>query len=139
SHWMFDGTGLGDGDLLGEAEGIMGYETDAAVCDAGGKPIAPTPSNFVIVASATLDDWQDIPGRQATMGMYRKNERGVVMAAGTTGWGQGLRSDAGNVHRVTANLVNCLRYRFDDGNLLRYVDENRDGTGDIGGGELIWR
>jgi hypothetical protein len=139
SHWMFDGTGLEQGQLLGETEGIMGYETDAAVYDSHGEPMAPTATDFVTVANANLTDWQDLEGRQATMGMYRKAGRGVVMAAGTTGWGQGLRTHAGDVHRVTANLVNCLRYRFDDGNLLQYRDANRDGTGDVGGGEIVWR
>jgi N,N-dimethylformamidase beta subunit-like, C-terminal/Tachylectin len=139
SHWMLEGTGLEQGQLLGEAEGIMGYETDAAVYDSHGKPVAPTPANFVTVANANLVDWQDLEGRQATLGVYRRNEQGVVMAAGTTGWGQGLRTNTGNVHRVTANLVNCLRYRFDDGNLLLYRDANRDGTGDVGGGEIVWR
>ncbi|HKE41756.1 MAG TPA: N,N-dimethylformamidase beta subunit family domain-containing protein [Casimicrobiaceae bacterium] len=139
SHWVFDGTGLHQGDLLGEAEGIMGYETDAAVCNNAGNPIAPTPSDFMILANATLDDWRDVDGRQATMGMYLKNDRGVVFAAGTTGWSQGLRSNAGNVQRVSQNLVNCLRYRFGEGDLLRYIDHNRDGTADVGAGEIIWR
>ena len=139
SHWIFEETGLQQGELLGEAEGIMGYETDAAVYDSNGKPMAPTPADFVTVANANLVDWQDMEGRQATMGMYRKNGRGVVMAAGTTGWGQGLRTSAGNVHQVTTNLVNCLRYAFDDGNLLLYRDAKRDGTGDVGGGDIVWR
>ena len=139
SHWALEGTDLQQGQLLGDAEGIMGYELDAAVYDTHGQPLAPTPANFVTVASANLADWLDLPGRQATMGMYRKNEQGVVVATGTTGWGQGLRTNTGNVHRVTANLVNCLRHRFDDGNLRLYRDANRDGTGDVGGGEIVWR
>jgi hypothetical protein len=139
SHWMLDGTGLDQGELLGETEGIMGYETDATVCNSNGDAIPPTPADFVTVATANLVDWKDADGRRATMGMYRKNERGVVMAAGTTGWGQGLRTDTGNVHRVTTNLVNCLRFRFDDGNLLLYRDANLDLSGDVGGGEIVWR
>jgi hypothetical protein len=139
SHWMFEGTGLAQGDLLGEAEGIIGYEADAAVYDLNGNPTAPTPSDFVTVANANLAEWLDFSGRTATMGLYRRNGRGVVVNVGTTGWGQGLLADTGNVHRVTANLVNCLRFPFDSGNLLRYRDANLDGTGDVGGGETVWR
>jgi hypothetical protein len=143
SHWMLAGTGLEQGATLGGDEGIIGYECDAALRNPDGTPIEPTPPDFVTVAAADLPDWVDSPGF-ATMGLYRKNDNGVVMTASTTGWGQGLGAGTGNVDRVTRNLVDRLRWRFgvfyavsSDGRLWWYRDQTADGTGDVAGGRVI--
>ena len=143
SHWMLAGTGLEMGAPLGEEEGIIGYECDAALRSPDGSPIEPTPASFVTVAAADLPHWVDSPGF-ATMGMFRRDDNGVVMTASTTGWGQGLRTGTGNVDRVTRNLVDRLRWRFGvfyavtpDGRLWWYRDRNADGTGDVTGGQVI--
>jgi hypothetical protein len=56
-HWMFEGTGLGYGDLLGASATIVGYECDG--CDFTYRDGLPyptgndgTPENFVIVGTA---------------------------------------------------------------------------------------
>jgi hypothetical protein len=108
-HWLFAGTGLKGGDVFGEAEGIIGYETDAAHYDSEGSPTAPTPADFVTVASAKLADWEDWYGRDATCGLFqRKGSFGTVLTVGTTGWGQGLLQDRGHVHRITKNAIDVL-------------------------------
>lgn len=143
SHWVFEGTRLEQGAELGAEEGIIGYECDAAIRDPDGSPTEPSPGDFVAVASAELADWADSPGF-ATMGLFRPGDAGVVMTASTTGWGQGLRQDSGDVHRVTRNLVNRLSSRFGvlyavtpDGRLWWYRDINADGTGDVAGGQVV--
>lgn len=108
-HWSLKGTNLRKGDLLGEKEGIIGFETDAAVYDCYGKTISPTPIDFLTVASAYLPEWDDWYGRAATFGLFRRDSKGVVMTAGTTGWGRGLLGDTGNVHKVTKNLIDKLQ------------------------------
>jgi hypothetical protein len=156
SHWAFTGTGLQLNDPLGQQTGVIGYETDALWLDGTGKPTDPSPLNFVVLAQAHLGqadlgtDWWndagDMPGddRRATFGLFRQSDQGVVANVGSTGWGQGLLTDSGNVHRVTANLVSRLRYRFGilyaittDGNLLFYRDKDQDGTGDVAGSTII--
>jgi hypothetical protein len=108
-HWLFEGTHLAAGDTFGEDEGIVGYETDAANYDFVGKPTAPTPTNFVTLASADLPEWDDWYGRRATLGMFtRKENGGIVLTVGSTGWGQGLLTDRGVVHRITRNAVEAL-------------------------------
>jgi hypothetical protein len=56
SHWVFNGTGLANGDTFGagtsEEDAIIGYETDAGVPGQDG-----TPDNFVALATADLRDW----------------------------------------------------------------------------------
>ncbi|HKV08919.1 MAG TPA: N,N-dimethylformamidase beta subunit family domain-containing protein [Thermoanaerobaculia bacterium] len=147
-HWVFAGTGLEEGALLGQEEGVIGYETDAAkVMDDNGYPIVTgengTPLDFAPLATADLTEepqkWLNEPG-YATLGLAWRT-RGIVMTAGTTAWGQGLKSDTGHVDRVTRNLVDRLRnpvplagilYAVNrDGDLLFYRDKTRDGTGDV--------
>jgi hypothetical protein len=148
-HWVFAGTDLVEGALLGQAEGIIGYETDAAaVTDENDYPLAQgengTPFELAVLATADLTRppqvWADLPGC-ATMGIAWRGD-GMVMTAGTTAWGQGLKVDSGNVHIVTRNLVDRLRERVTPsggilyavnsaGDLLFYRDRTRDGTGDL--------
>jgi len=56
-HWLFDGTDIGYGDVLGAASTVVGYECDG--CDFTTRDGLPyptgsdgTPENFVILASA---------------------------------------------------------------------------------------
>jgi hypothetical protein len=93
------------------AEGIIGYEVDAAIYDYQGNNASPTPANFMTLATAYLPEWDDWYGRIATMGAFQRDGRGVVLTTATTGWGRGLLRDAGVVHQVTRNIVNRLRHR----------------------------
>lgn len=110
-HWAFAGTRLAEGDTFGADEGIIGYETDAAVYDFRGLPASPTPSDFRTLATAELPEWDDWYGRAATMGMFHRDGKGTVFNVATTGWGRGLLSDSGLVHQITTNIVTKLRTR----------------------------
>jgi LGFP repeat len=115
-HWVFEGTGLADGDHFGEGERIIGYEADAAHFEwVNGFPIVTgddgTPSSFVILALADLTDWPDPPvkppgGGWATMGIYHR--KGTVFTAATTDWVSGFRCPESAVHQITRNVLNGL-------------------------------
>lgn len=143
SHWMLEGTALGDGMVLGEDEGVIGYEADATVLDDDANPADPSPANFVTVAEADLPDWVDTPGR-ASLGLFWRDGNGVVMAAGTTGWGQGLLVQGSNVERVMGNVVDRLRQRVGalyaltpEGDLWWYRDRTLDDGGDVANPSIV--
>jgi hypothetical protein len=108
-HWVFDGTGLADGD--GFALGALGYETDAAdVEDVDGVPRITgrdgTPASFVVLATADLRHWRDYgQGGAATMGVFRSGA-GTVFTAATVNWGSVLHDPV--VDRITRNVIDRL-------------------------------
>ncbi|MGJ6964383.1 N,N-dimethylformamidase beta subunit family domain-containing protein [Streptosporangium sp. G11] len=105
-HWVFEGTGLRDGDTFGR--GAVGYETDAAEYEeVDGIPLATgadgTPADFAILATADLRHWRQLgQGGHATMGIMRRGA-GTVFNAATIGWGDAL--DDPIVDRVTRNVL----------------------------------
>ncbi|WP_329083232.1 N,N-dimethylformamidase beta subunit family domain-containing protein [Streptosporangium sp. NBC_01469] len=105
-HWVFEGTGLRDGDTFGR--GAVGYETDAAeYAEVDGVPLATgadgTPADFAILATADLRHWRHLgQGGHATMGIMRRGA-GTVFNAATIGWGDAL--DDPVVDRVTRNVL----------------------------------
>ncbi|MEV0563513.1 N,N-dimethylformamidase beta subunit family domain-containing protein [Dactylosporangium sp. NPDC050588] len=105
-HWVFDGTGLSDGDKFGQ--GTLGYETDAAdIADVGGVPRATgrdgTPPSFVVLATADLRHWRRYgQGGAATMGVFDLGA-GTVFTAATVNWGKGLTDPV--VDRITRNVL----------------------------------
>ncbi|WP_405395589.1 N,N-dimethylformamidase beta subunit family domain-containing protein [Microbispora hainanensis] len=109
AHWVFEGTGLTDGDKFGE--GCLGYETDAAEFEeVGGVPRATgrdgTPSSFVVLATADLRHWSAYgQGGMATMGVFTSG-LGTVFTAATVNWGNGLHDPV--VDRITRNVVDRL-------------------------------
>ncbi|WP_330237793.1 N,N-dimethylformamidase beta subunit family domain-containing protein [Streptomyces sp. NBC_00525] len=108
-HWVFEGTGLGDGDAF--ARGALGYETDAAELDwSSGVPRATgrdgTPRSFAVLATADLRHWRTYgQGGWATMGVFRLGA-GTVFNAATINWGRALDDPA--VDRVTRNVLDRL-------------------------------
>lgn len=103
SHWVFEGSGLANGDSFGGGTSvdntILGYETDAT----GGG----TPANFAVLARADLRDWApNGQGGFATMGMYRRN--GIVFTAATVNWAAGLSQNgaATAVDKITEHVIN---------------------------------
>lgn len=118
AHWVFQGTGLSDGDVFGQGTSvdttILGYETDAALMTPGSTPPTVagtdgTPKNFVVLATADLTDWG--PGGQAghaTMGLYQRN--GTAFTGGTVNWAGGLSLDESwtPVDQITSNLLRGL-------------------------------
>ncbi|GMV84086.1 MAG: hypothetical protein AMXMBFR7_52700 [Planctomycetota bacterium] len=110
NHWVYEGTGLKDGDAFGGADTIVGYETDGCLFAIGddGKPHPTgkdgTPLNFEIVAQAPAASFAGHDGT-ACMGVYQRG--GTVFTAGTTDWAHGLDRDA-VVQRITKNLIQRL-------------------------------
>jgi hypothetical protein len=108
-HWVFEGTGLTDGDKF--AQGALGYETDAAdIVEVDGVPRATgrdgTPSSFTVLATADLSHWrQHGQGGSATMGVFESGA-GTVFNAGTVNWGAELGDPV--VARVTRNVIDRL-------------------------------
>ncbi len=108
-HWVFDGTGLADGDRFGR--GCLGYETDAAdVCERDGAPRVTgrdgTPGSFTVLATADLRHWAEYgQGGAATMGVFTSGN-GTVFNAGTVNWGAALADQT--VARITRNVITRL-------------------------------
>lgn len=130
-HWVYEGTGLRDGDVFGADERLVGYECDGALFarDGRGFPFPTgedgTPSDFVILGVGTLADGGagDAPGegwqfearesqgrglRAATMGLYTR--RGIVFTAATTDWTRVLTVNQ-IVDRITRNVLDRLQSR----------------------------
>jgi hypothetical protein len=109
-HWVFEGTGLRDGEEFGGGSTIIGYETDGCLYEMGpdGLPRPTgadgTPLNFAILAQAPASLYAGHAGT-ATMGLYTRG--GTVFTAGTTDWSHGLASDP-HVQRITRNLLGRL-------------------------------
>ncbi|WP_431906787.1 N,N-dimethylformamidase beta subunit family domain-containing protein [Nonomuraea jabiensis] len=110
-HWVFEGTGLADGDTFGR--GAIGYETDAADLEwVAGIPRATgrdgTPPSFVVLATADLSHWRRYgKGGAATMGLHRLGS-GTVFNAGTINWGNTLDDPA--LATITRNVLNRLSH-----------------------------
>ena len=116
-HWIFEGTGLRDGDTFGADHALIGYECDGA--SISGRPdergfAVPrlddgTPENFVILGTGRLGpEWAQDPegfpgGRTATMGIYANN--GVVFTAATTDWPRVLSSGDPHVEKISENVL----------------------------------
>jgi hypothetical protein len=119
-HWVFDGTGLRNGDMLGAEHALVGYECDGtSISDrrcrhgfAVPKHDDGTPADFLILGTAKLgpewaQDPEDFPGgRTATMGIYTNN--GVVFNAATTDWSRVLSSGDPHVEKITENILRRL-------------------------------
>ena len=131
-HWVFEGTKLQWGDLLGSREKIVGYECDG--CDyelKDGLPVPThrdgTPPGFQILALAPARLWdsdlefasQSLFGDSkhknrfthgsATMGIYTRG--GTVFTTGCTEWSRGLAGKNPLVQRITRNLLDRLSKR----------------------------
>ncbi|WP_430784586.1 N,N-dimethylformamidase beta subunit family domain-containing protein [Actinoplanes sp. G11-F43] len=130
-HWVFAGTGLRDGDRLGEGTPLIGYECDGAAFhrDASGlaRPTGAdgTPADFTILGIAELtpvhDDFhhlrtghwncpdRDSDGpRAATMGVHSPGA-GTVFTGATTDWPVVVASGADPLlERVTRNVLDRL-------------------------------
>ena len=130
-HWIFEGTGLQQGDLLGTQDQIVGYECDG--CDfelQDGLPVPTcrdgTPETFEILGTApagltSIDNSLELvskalygeesdkqhpqPGA-AVLGTYTRG--GTVVTTGCTHWAFGLRGRDQAVERITGNILDRL-------------------------------
>jgi hypothetical protein len=98
SHWAFDGTGLGDGDLFGHASlhmrcpgGASGHETD--------KVSPSSPANIIRLAKGT-----NIDEGGAELTLYETTSRGAVFSAGSIAWPSSILLDR-CVSRITSNVL----------------------------------
>jgi hypothetical protein len=117
AHWAFEGTGLGDGDVLGAdpAYPLVGYEADGAPYVVRHGIAVPTgesrtPPDFFILGLAELGPgWVAAgPRPAATLGLYTTPGGGVVFQAATTDWPILAARDPA-VARVTRNVLERLR------------------------------
>lgn len=130
-HWIFEGTGLKRGDLLGTKHSIVGYECDGCQFEMkNGVPVPThrdgTPETFEILGTAPAglsiqDDsigivadglYDEGSGRShpqpgaAVLGSYTRG--GTVVTSGCTNWPHGLRGGDEIVERITRNILDRL-------------------------------
>jgi len=120
-HWVFEGTGLRNGDLIGNGTdvAVVGYECDGTQLsdqvDVEGFVVPSfkdgTPPGFVILGVSRLGaGWQNRPdgdNAAATMGLYTNT--GTVFTVATVDWARALASrQDSNVERVTQNVLDRL-------------------------------
>ena len=120
-HWLFEGTGLKQGDDFGGKDTIVGYECDG--CEftmENGLPTPTgrdgTPTNFNILATCPArwhpDDafWYERFDQKrvgaSVVGVYTRG--GTVFTCGSTDWAHGLRGKDPAVERITRNVLDRL-------------------------------
>lgn len=112
NHWVWAGTGVRDGDVIGADARLVGYEADGVPLDGRTGPPRPAPSStapkdFSVLGHARLGmGWQDRPdgdGATAVLGTHQPG--GVVFTASTTDWPRVLAAGNPVVGRVTANVL----------------------------------
>jgi hypothetical protein len=119
-HWVYEGTGLADGDVFGDDEELplLGYECDGAefARRADGLAVATggqgTPDSFFILGVAELGPgWSRYkPHAAATMGVFTTARGGIVFQGATTDWPMLVPRNA-HVERVTRNVLDRLGLR----------------------------
>lgn len=105
SSWLFNGTGLLNGQTFGQA--AAGNEVDGSVFNTlpTGELVVDgsdgTPLNFQILAT--------LPGEEGygTIGLYTNEAGGTVLNVGTRDWLRGLPLDAA-VQQITRNVLDRL-------------------------------
>jgi hypothetical protein len=127
-HWVFEGTKLEWGDLLGARGKVVGYECDGCDFVLGDEGPVPThrdgtPEGFVILATAPAKLWDsDVAFTSeclygegtdkrrergaAVMGVYTRG--GTVFTTGCTEWVRGLEAQDPPVERITRNVLDRL-------------------------------
>jgi N,N-dimethylformamidase beta subunit-like, C-terminal/Putative Ig domain len=108
-NWVYNGTGLNDGDNFGAADSIVGYETDGSLFNwVDGIPKATgaddSPKNFEILGISPASRETDSITGHATMGLFYTKNGGAVFNAATTNWADGLDTD-GVVQTITLNVI----------------------------------
>jgi hypothetical protein len=119
AHWVYEGTGLKDGDVFGAdpAFPLVGYEADGATFTwKRGLAVVTgdqgTPLSFFILGIAELGEgWvRSSPHAAATMGLYTSHRGGIVFNGATTDWPCLVGRNA-EVERITRNVLDRLRLR----------------------------
>ncbi len=112
-HWVYEGTGLRDGDVFGADEHLVGYECDGAAFDradlATGRAVLPTgkdgtPEGFVVLGVGDVTGW-GFGNAAATMGVLTCG--GTVFNGATTDWPRVLTTSP-VVQQITRNVLSRL-------------------------------
>ncbi|MGE5680697.1 MAG: N,N-dimethylformamidase beta subunit family domain-containing protein [Bacillota bacterium] len=114
-NWIFNNTGLKDGDLYGRdpkdsLSSIVGYEVDGALHKwINGLPEVigtdGTPKNFRIIGmSPSIGQGDTIKDRYATAGIYYTKKGGAMFNSSTIYWVYGLPKDV-IVQTITMNVI----------------------------------
>jgi hypothetical protein len=118
-HWVFAGTGLEAGDVVGASADLplVGYEADGTPFLRRHGIAIPTgdqstPETFAILATAPLGEEWSSRGRPATAtaGTYTTPNGGIVFQAATTDWPIAATADI-TVARITTNVIDHLRHK----------------------------
>jgi hypothetical protein len=103
SSWVYEGTGLRDGDSIAA---IVGYEVDSSMSSA---PLpASVPGTYQILSESPFLDAGAGP-ITANSSIYQAPSGAWVFGAGTTSWSWGIDPEANwdqRMERITANLLN---------------------------------
>ncbi len=120
-HWIFEKTGIKQGDEFGGKDTIVGYECDGCqFVMQDGLPVPThkdgTPKTFQILAtcpakwapgdSLWYDRFEKDRVGAAVLGMYTNG--GTVLTVGSTDWAHGLRGKDPIVQQITRNVLDRL-------------------------------
>jgi hypothetical protein len=108
-HWIYNGTGLGDGDSFGWQNDIVGYEVDGALFNwQNGFPVVSgadeSPVNYKVLGISPATNLTGTQHGHGTMGVFQCPGGGWVFNTATTDWADGLASDS-LVQKITANII----------------------------------
>lgn len=113
-NWIYQGTGLKDGDPFGRvpndsAGAIVGYEVDGALFQyKDGLPVVTgedkTPLNYRILGTSPCEPASYTKGLPVTMGMYVNKNGGAVFNSASINWTFGLARDT-LVQKIFMNIL----------------------------------
>jgi hypothetical protein len=117
-HYLFAGTGLTKGDVIGREHTIVGYEVDGAAFERiDGMPVVtgidgtPTTLEIVATAPAATNQWS---GTGTAVAGYVGEQGGQIINMSTVDWADGLWDPWRNqvadplVGKITLNAINQL-------------------------------
>ncbi len=109
NHWIYYGTGLKDGDIIGAENAIAGYESDGALFEWDRGFPTPTgedktPKNFSILGISPAASAANLPYGHATMGCFTSVNGGAVFNGGSTDWVRGLDEDDSVLSHILFNI-----------------------------------
>lgn len=114
-HWVYDGTGLRDGEVFGAEQRLVGYECDAAELDLSDPdrvrpvPMPGEPPVHLLGVARLGPGWQDRPRQErASATMVVSAPGGVVFTAGTTDWPRLLATGDAVVGQITRNVLDRI-------------------------------
>jgi hypothetical protein len=97
SSWVYEGTGLVDGDSI---PGVVGYEADSSMSSA---PLpSSVPGTYEVLSQSPFDDIIGV-NQIANSSIYQAPSSAWVFGAGTISWSWGL--DDLRIQRITANVL----------------------------------